>query len=192
MMDVIEKATETQLSNIQKKTGKTLAELTAIVQNSGLTKHGEIREMLKRELGLGHGDANTLAHYALKSDGERAAQAQGLSTGDVLDEIYSGAKAGLRPIHDRLMESIEPFGEFAIAPKKGYVSLRRKKQFAMIGPATNSRVEVGINHKTLGAHPRLIEQPAGSMCNFIVKVTQPDEVDGELIGWIKQAFESAG
>jgi len=191
-MGAVEKAYETQLSNIQKKTGKTMDERTAIVQNSGVTKHGEIREMLKRELGLGHGDANTLVHFVLKSDGERAAQVQGLVTGDVLDEIYSGVKASLRPVHDRLMESIETFGEFETAPKKGYVSLRRKKQFAMIGPATNTRVEVGINYKTLGAHPRLIEQPAGSMCNFKVKITQPDEVDDELIGWIKQAYDSAG
>jgi hypothetical protein len=191
-MSSVDKAYETQLSNIQKKTGKTMDELTAIVRNSGLTKHGEIRDMLKRELGLGHGDANTLAHFVLKSDGERAAQTQGLSAGDVLDQIYTGPKASLRPIHDRLMQSIDTFGEFETAPKKGYVSLRRKKQFAMIGPATNTRVEVGINHKTLGAHPRLVEQPAGSMCNFIVKLTQPEEVDDELIGWIKQAFDSAG
>jgi hypothetical protein len=62
----------------------------------------------------------------------------------------------------------------------------------MIGPATNTRVEVGINHKTLGPHPRLIEQPPGSMCNFKVKVTQEEEVDDELIAWVKQAYDSAG
>jgi hypothetical protein len=87
------------------------------------------------------------------------------------------------------MESIDNFGEFEIAPKKGYVSLRRKRQFAMIGPATNTRVEVGINNNTLVANERLIEMPAGSMCSFKVRLTNPDEVDGDLISWIKQAYD---
>jgi hypothetical protein len=191
-MSSVEKAVETQLNNIQSKTGKTLAELGALVKNSGLTKHGEIRSMLMRDLGLGYGDANTLVHFALKSDGERAAQEKEATTDDVLGEIYSGAKASLRPIHDRLMAEIGNFGSFEIAPKKGYVSLRRKKQFAMIGPATNTRVEVGINMKNLEANDRLIEMPAGSMCNFKVKVTDTGEVNNELIAWIKQAYDSAG
>jgi hypothetical protein len=191
-MSTVEQAYETQMRNIQKKTGKTVPELTAIIQNSGLTKHGEIRDMLMRDLGLGHGDANTLTHYVLNSDGERAAKSQGLAEADVLSEIYSGPKSSLRPIHDRLMEDIHEFGEFETAPKKGYVSLRRKKQFAMIGPATNTRLEVGINSKTLAPHPRLIELPPGNMCNFKVKITEVAEVDDELIGWIRQAFESAG
>ncbi len=191
-MNSIDQAYETQLHNIQQKTGKTLDELAAMIKDSGLSKHSEIRKMLIDNLGLGFGDANTLTHFVLKSDGERSAEAQGLSTGVVLDGIYSGGKSHLRPIHEHLMSAITTFGEFEIAPKKGYVSLRRKKQFAMIGPATNTRVEVGLNHKTLAPHPRLIAQPAGSMCNFIVKITTPDEVDAELIGWIKQAFDHAG
>src|SRR4030067_3766767 len=148
-MSRIEKAYETQLQNIQKKTGKSMEELSALIHKSGLSKHSEIRDMLKRDLGLGYGDANTLVHFVLQSDGERAAQAKGMSTENVLDEIYTGAKADLRPIHDRLMDAIDKFGEFEIAPKKGYVSLRRKKQFAMIGPSTNTRMEVGINIKGL-------------------------------------------
>lgn len=191
-MNAIDQATETQLKNIQQKTGKTLEELAAMVRNSGLTKHSEIRAMLQRDLALGYGDANTLAHFVLKSDGERAAEAQGLSNEEVLAGIYIGPKAALHPIHDRLMAAIDRFGEFEIVPKKGYVSLRRKKQFAMIGPATNTRVEVGINHKDLGDHPRLLAQPAGSMCNYKVKLTQVDEVDDELVAWIQQAFEAAG
>ena len=191
-MSDLDKAYQTQMQNISKKTGKSLEELTAIVQGSGLSKHGEIRDMLKRELGLGHGDANALVHFALKSDGTRAAQEKGMSADDVLDEIYTGAKAHLRPIHDRLLDAIRPFGEFEIAPKKGYVSLRRKKQFAMIGPATNTRVEVGVNIKELEPHERLIAQPSGSMCDFKVKVTEVAQVDGEVIEWVRRAYASAG
>jgi hypothetical protein len=185
-----DKAMQTQLDNIQKKTGKSLDQLADIVKKSGLTKHGEIRDYLKRELGLGHGDANTLVHAVLQSAGQRAAQDK--STDQVLDEIYTGAKAHMRPIHERLMQEISKFGEFEIAPKKGYVSLRRKKQFVMIGPKTNTRFEVGINAKELKKNPRLLEQPKGSMCNYIVNVTDAKEVDSELISWIKSAYEGAG
>lgn len=189
-MSSLDKAVQTQLDNIQKKTGMTLAQASALVQKSGLSKHGEIRDMFKEKLGLGHGDANALVHVILKSDG--ASAAQGKDEDAVLDEIYSGAKAGFRPLHEKLMKEITKFGEFEVAPKKGYVSLRRKKQFAMIGPKTNTRFEVGINAKDLKKNARLVEQPAGSMCNFIVALTDAKEVDTELIAWIKSAYEGAG
>jgi len=188
-MSSLDQAFQTQLENIQKKTGKSFDELAEIVHKSGLTKHGEIREYLKRELGLGHGDANALVHAVLKSDGQRAAE--GKSQDAVLDEIYSGAKSGFRPIHEKLIREIDKFGEYEIVPKKGYVSLRRKKQFAMIGPKTNTRFEVGLNAKDLKKNARLLEQPKGGMCNYIVNLTDAKEVDPELIGWLKSAYEGA-
>ncbi len=189
-MSTLDKALQTQINNIQKKTGMSLKELSSFVKKSGLSKHGEIRDMLKEKLGLGHGDANTLVHVILQSDGARAAE--GKSEDAVLDEIYSGAKAGFRPIHDKLMKEIRKFGEFEVVPKKGYVSLRRKKQFAMIGPKTNSRFEVGINTKDFKKNARLLEQPKGSMCNYIVNVSDAKEVDAELVAWLKSAFDGAG
>jgi uncharacterized protein DUF5655/uncharacterized protein DUF4287 len=188
-MSSLDKAVQTQLDNIQKKTSRSFDELTAIIRKSSLTKHGEIRDYLKRELGLGHGDANALVHAALQSDGQRAAEGKGEET--VLDEIYSGAKAHMRPIHEQLMKEISKLGDFEVAPKKGYVSLRRKRQFVMIGPKTNTRFEVGINARDLKKSPRLHEQPRGSMCNYIVNVTAPTEVDSELVAWIKSAYEGA-
>lgn len=185
-------AYDAQIRNVQTKTGRSIPELNALLQQSGLTKHGELRAMFMRELGLGHGDANSLVHYLRKSDGQRAAEAQGASTEDVVGELYAGAKAPLRPIHDRLMAAILEFGAFEILPKKGYVSLRRKKQFAMIGPATNTRVEVGLNMKGVAATDRLVAMPAGGMCQYKVKVSHAGEVDGELIRWVKHAFDSAG
>jgi len=191
-MSVVDKAIETQLKNIQTKTGKTLNQLGEILRKSGFTKHGELRDFAKRELGLGHGDANTLVHTCLKSDGASAAVAADASAGDVLAEIYSGPKAALRPIHDAFMAEIGKFGEFEIAPKKGYVSLRRKKQFAMIGPGTKARVDIGINMKGVKGTDRLVELPPGGMCQYKVAVADAKEVDKELIAWIRQAFDAAG
>jgi hypothetical protein len=187
----VDKATATQLANIEKRTGKSLAELAKIVQDSGLSKHGELVAMLKTTLGMGHGDANTLVHTVRKSAGPAAA-AEGLSSEQVLDGLYLGPKAALRPIHDRVLEAMRSFGDFEEAPKKTYVSYRRKKQFAMLGPATNSRVELGLNVKGLAPSERLDERPAGEMCNYKVRLTDAAQVDQELVDWIRSAYDAAG
>ena len=190
-MDSVEKGFETQLKNIQAKTGKTLEQLVAMIRASGLSKHSEIRDMLKRDLGLGHGDANTLTRFYMNPGGLGSTQ-EGANLEAIIREIYSGPKANLHSIHEALMNEITRFGPFAIAPKKGYVSLRRKKQFAMIGPATKNRLELGLNMKDVQATPRLIVMPAGGMCQYKVHITNVNEVDAELVGWLRQAYESAG
>ncbi|MFN2315235.1 MAG: DUF4287 domain-containing protein [Gemmatimonadales bacterium] len=191
-MTDLDKAVATQLANIEKRSGKTLAQLAKLIEASGLTKHGELVTMLKTRHGMGHGDANTLVHTVKKSAGPAAAAAQGGSSQEVLDGLYTGPKAVLRPIHDKLLVALKKLGEFEEAPKKTYVSYRRKKQFCMIGPATNTRVEVGLNVKGLKAHPRLIDQGAGKMCNYVVRLTDVKEADQELFGWIKAAYDAAG
>ena len=191
-MNVVDRATETQLKNIQTRTGKTLDELYALIRKSGLAKHGEIRDLLKRDLDMGYGDANALAGAFLKSAGRGAVQAGEATTDDIVGTLYAGAKADLRPIHETLMAAIDELGPFEIAPKKGYVSLRRRKQFATVGPATKTRVDVGLNMKGIQATERLTELPAGGMCQYRVSLTDAKEVDRELLAWIGQAFESAG
>ncbi len=191
-MSSVERAKATQLANIQKKTGKTLDELTKFIQASGLTRHGEIRSMLMEKLGLTYGDAHNLALYVLKADVQLVAKEKGLSTSDVLDELYIGPKANLRPIHAKLIDAISQFGEFEVAPKKGYVSLRRKRQFAMLGPATQTQVELGINTRQILDDPRLVAQPAGSMCNYKIRLTSLDEIDDAVISWLGAAYAAAG
>lgn len=183
----LQKALATQVKNIEARTGKTLAQLIALVRDAGLEKHGDVVNMLKSGLGLGHGDANTIAHLA-----KETANTSQRSSADPLDALYIGPKAALRPIHDSLLTRLNQLGGFEAAPKQKYVSYRRKKQFAMIGPATNARVEVGLNIKELPSSPRLEKLPAGQMCNFRVKLTDAAQVDSELAAWIKAAYEAAG
>jgi hypothetical protein len=190
-MSDVDKALASQMTNIQAKTGKSLDELYAVIQQSAFTTHGTIRSFLKETLGLGHGDANTLTTFYLKS-AVSPNPPPPIPDGDVLASIYHGSKAALRTLHDALMSAINDFGPFEVAPKKAYVSLRRKKQFVMIGPSTQTRVEVGLNMKDVAPTARLIALPAGGMCQYKVNISELAEVDAELLAWIRFAYDRAG
>ncbi|MGK9118301.1 DUF5655 domain-containing protein [Olivibacter jilunii] len=79
-----------------------------------------------------------------------------------------------------------------IAPKNAYVSLRRKKQFAILQPATKIRFEIGINPKGQQAEGKLEAiTAANSMCSYLISPAGIDDIDPEVIGWIKVAYENA-
>ena len=192
-------AVQTQLKNVQAKTGRTIAELHKAVAATGLAKHGEKRSWLMEHFKLGYGDANMVANFIGKPLPELGVGAsegktpiEPVAETDPLDAIYAGAKAPLRPLHDAVMKVVQGFGDFESAPKKSYISLRRKKQFAMVGPATKDSVEIGLNAKDLPPHERLKAQPPGSMCNATTRVGSVAEVDALLKGWLKRAFDAAG
>jgi hypothetical protein len=90
------------------------------------------------------------------------------------------------------MHAVNTLGPCELAPKKSYISLRRKKQFAMLGPATKDLVELGLNAKGLPPHARLKAMPPGGMCSYTVRLGRADEVDDTLVGWIRSAYEAAG
>jgi hypothetical protein len=175
------------VANLERTTGRSLAEWIELVRASGLAKHSENVKRLKEEHGLGHGYANLVVHHA---QGSAALSADG---DDLVAAQYSGAKAGLRPIYDAVLAALEGLGEVEIAPKKSYVSLRRAKQFALVQPSTATRVDLGINLKDVEPSGRL--EASGSfnaMVSHRVRLESAEEVDGEVAGWLRDAWERAG
>ena len=186
-MPAADDAMQSMFRNLEEKTGKSIDQWVTIARKSGSSKHGEIVKHLKSDHGLTHGYANLVAHQTLQSAAVHADQ------GDLIESQYAGAKAALRPIYEKLMGEIRAFGsDLEVAPKKGYVSLRRKKQFALIQPSTATRLDVGINVK--GTPPTARLEASGSfnaMVSHRVRVESAKDVDKELIGWLKKAYEGA-
>ena len=82
------------------------------------------------------------------------------------------------------------FGEdVELAPKQSYVSLRRSKQFATVGPASGGRLEVGLNLKGIEPSGRL--EASSGMCTHRVRLVSADEFDGEVQGWLHEAYDRA-
>lgn len=177
---------QSMIDNLPEKTGKSLAQWLKIVSAAKLAKHGEIVKLLKTEHGVTHGFANLIAQQHLSGGKSESAET-------LVDAQYSGAKAELRPIYDAVIKQVSSFGkDIEISPKKTYVSLRRNKQFALIQPSTKTRVDIGINLK--GTKPGKRLEASGSfnaMVSHRVRLSSKQDVDKELAGWLKQAFDAA-
>ena len=184
----MDQATETMIANLHKRTGKTLDQWIGIVNREKFSRHGEIVSYLKDTHGITHGFANLVAHKAKGSDAGSAESQDNLVT-----KQYAG-KEHLKPIYEKLVNEVKKFGnDIAFAPKNAYVSLRRKKQFALLQPATKTRFEIGIILKGQESKGKLeAVNAANAMCSHKINVSDIKDVDKEVINWLKAAYEKAG
>lgn len=166
------------------KTGQTLEHWIKVVKATKLEKHKAIMDHLKSEHGFTHGFANFVA---LKS---READAASINDNTLLDNQYKG-KEVLKPIYEQLLAEIQNFGsDITITPKKDSVSFIRKRQFALIKPATKTRIDLGLKINDKPNEGRLEGSgPFGTMCTHRVKLERLEEVDAEVIGWLMEAYE---
>ena len=177
-----EELAQTMIDNLPEKTGKSLSEWQTLVASSSAVKHGEIMKLLKGEHGITHGFANLIAQKCIGN--------MDVSTEDLVANQYKG-KEGLKPIHDAIVAYVTSYGdELEISPKKTSVSLRRKKQFALIQPSTKTRIDLGLNLK--GVEPTEQLEAMTGMCTHKIKLTRAEEFDSDVKAWLDQAFDRAG
>ena len=170
---------------LQEKTGKPLSHWITVVKKSGLEKHKEILDYLKSEHGFTHGFANFVSLKA------READAGSIDDADLLANQYAGAKEQLKPVYDLLLSKILKFGnDITVTPKKDSVSIIRKHQFALIKPATRTRIDLGLKLKGVDTAGRLEGSgPFGAMCTHRVRLESTADVDDEVLNWIRDAYD---
>jgi predicted transport protein len=182
----MDKAVQTMIENMKEKTGHSLDEWKAIIVKKKFAKHGEIVKFLKEEHKVTHGYASEIALKALASDAASATD-----TDDLIENQYQG-KESLRPFYEKLIQEIQKFGgEFEIAPKKTYVSLKRKKQFIILNPASKTRFEIGFNLKGVEPKGKLEAEKPNAICSHKINLAAITEIDKEVIDWIRMAFDKA-
>lgn len=179
----MDKALQTMINNMPEKTGKALEEWIQILTKENFDKHTAAVKYLKTEHGVTHGFANTIVTLSRETN---------QPVEDLVITQYSG-KESLKPIHEKLVATIKKFGDdITITPKKASVSLIRKNQFALIKPATKTRVDLGLKLKGVEPQGRLEDSGSfGAMCTHRIQLKTLDDVDGEVISWLSQAYEKS-
>jgi predicted transport protein len=183
----MDKTVISMIENLKEKTGNSLDEWKVIISKEGFSKHGEIVKFLKEAHNVTHGYASEIALKALGTDADSTA-----NTDELIVSQYKG-KEHLKTFYDKLIAEIQKFdGEFEIAPKKTYVSLKRKKQFFILNPASKTRFEIGFNLKGVEPKGKLELEKPMAICSHKINLSDISEIDDEVMNWIKMAFNNAG
>ncbi len=172
--------------SLEATTGRSVDDWLATAQGLGLRRHGEILTVLRRDHGLGYGYAYMLALVAT-GYGQ-------LGEAELVEGLFAGTKSGLRPVYDRALEVAAGMGEdVAVVPKKTMVTFRRTKQFACFTPMSAKRVDLGVNLRgPLAAAAVGVERlrpTPGGMASHVFAITDPEEIDDEVVAWIRRAYD---
>ena len=179
----MDKALKTMIDNMPEKTGKSLDEWKTILKEKSFAKHSEGVKFLKNEFNVTHGFANTIVTLSKEDESESV---------DLVRSQYQG-KERLIPIYEELITYLKALGsDVTITPKKGSVSIIRKRQFVLIKPATKTRIDLGFKLKDKPTTDRLEGSgPFGTMCTHRVKISDVAEIDKELKDWLNEAYQKS-
>jgi hypothetical protein len=113
---------------------------------------------------------------------------------DLIDAQYAD-RAALRPILDRLIEVAEALdgpGQITVQARKGFVTLQtRRRKFAVIRPATKTRVDLGLRTELPPARGTRFQPADPGRSNDMrtkVALNTPQEIDAEITAALRQAY----
>ncbi|MFN0134453.1 MAG: DUF5655 domain-containing protein [Phycisphaerales bacterium] len=189
------------IARLKEKTGRSLDEWLRFIAKEGPKSEPDRRDWLKREHGLGTNYAWWLAERSFGKGEEHDDPEKYLAKAShYVETMYADKKAGLRPIHDRLVQLALALGKDAkVCPCATMVPLYREHVFAQIKPSTNTRLDLGL------ALARFVKEGRGKIPSRLIDtggIAKRDrithriplatlaEIDAEVERWLRIAYET--
>ncbi|MBB5954468.1 putative transport protein [Saccharothrix tamanrassetensis] len=172
-------------ASMLERTGRTLDEWVALVADSGLdpTDRKTVRAWLRDTHGVRQN-----SQWAIADAAARAAGWVEPTLAEYVDSQYTGRKAPLRPVYDRIAVLALSLGEDVRAEGRAtYVPFVRGRQFAAV-QALATRVDLGLRFTEAPTGGRLAPGGPGQSTHK-VSLTGTDEVDGEVEALLRAAYE---
>ena len=110
-----------------------------------------------------------------------------------VDQHFEGKEPRVRRIYDALLRAARSFGKVEEEPKKTSIHLARKTAFAGVATRKDA-VILTIKSARDIADPRIRkhEQASANRWHLDVRLEDANHVDGQLKGWLKDAYDLAG
>lgn len=183
---------------LPEKTGHSLEEWMEIIRKQGPKDEKACRAWLKEKHNLGTNSASWLAERAGGKGSEEDTPEGYLQQAEIyVEEMFAGAKAGLRPIYDELLKiGLKISKDVKACPCKTIVPLYRNHVFAQLKPATRTRLDLGfaLGSMKVPAHlsERMIDTGGFEKKDRIthrIPISSLEEIDDEVKHWLKVAYD---
>lgn len=185
------------IADLPSKTGRSLDDWIALVQQEGPAGEPERRDWLKANHGLGTNAAWWIAERSVGKGGDDADPERYLQAAvGYVETMFAGSKAGLRPVYDELLRVGLGIGPEAKAcPCQTIVPLYRNHVFAEIKPATRTRIDLGFALKDtepIGRLESLGSRAKGNRITHRIAITSLTDIDEEVVRWLQTAYDRDG
>ena len=175
------------IRNMPARTGRSMDEWVALALREAPHEEVACRDWLREAHGLGGTTASGIARFAHGDAGLWANPVAYLEAAPgMVDAMYSGKKAHLRPIHDAVVRlALDLLPELRVSPTKTTVPFYRNHVVANLRPTTQKRIDLGLCIR-LGKPPgddRVLPiggKPTGDRISYRIPLQHPEEV-GELV-----------
>lgn len=186
--------TQKWIGELKQKTGRTLEEWLAHTRKAGPKDEKARRDWLKQKYGLGTNTASWLAQRAEGKGEELGDPDLYLQSAERdVEKMFSGGKAGLRPLYDALLKlGLKTGKEAKACPCQTIVPLYRNHVFAQIKPTTQTRIDLGFALGDMKPKGRLIDTGGFAKRDRIthrIPITSMDDIDDEVKHWLKVAYD---
>ena len=172
------------MQNLEAATGKTLREWLAQIESSGSKKRNDIINWLKVENGFGHMNASLLT--GIYVNGGKPVYG---STEDLLENQFAKAEA-MRPLYDAFTAfARRHFPNSTVLPKKTYVSILEKREFAAIN-IKPKELRLGFDLGDRGFDETVTKSKlSGPMprISHMLVLTDEGQLGNKLVGLLKES-----
>jgi hypothetical protein len=186
--------TQKWVAELKQKTGRSLDEWLRLIKKSGPKDEKGRRDWLKTEHGMGTNSAWWLAE---RSEGKGSdvddPDVYLKAAAGYVETMFSGAKAGLRPIYDQILKTgLKVAKDVKACPCQTIVPLYRNHVFAQIKPTTTKRIDIGFALGDMKPTGRLIDTGGFAKKDRIthrIALESPADIDDEVKHWLKVAYD---
>ena len=179
---------------LEERTGRTAQEWARITTREGPAGAAARRDWLKKEHGFTTNYAMWIADMSLGQGLAEMDPAAYLEAAEgYVQAMFSGKRAPLRPLYERLLElALALAPDVKACPGKTAVPLYRSHVFAQIKPATNARIDLGLALGSLPATPPLIDTGGFAKKDRIthrIPLSSVDDITADAKRWLKKAYD---
>jgi predicted transport protein len=177
-------------ASMARRTGRTLEQWVDLVGTSGVDPldQNAVRRWLEEAHGLPQNSRWAVADAAARRAGWTRPTVE-----QYVEEQYRGARAALRPVFDAVRDAVLELGDdVTVEGRSTYVPFVRRRQFAAVAAATARRVDVGLRLPDPPPSSRLQPATAPGSATHKVSLTAVTDVDDELRGLLRAAYEQNG